>query len=1194
MNAPLRTLPTPAIPRDPPRWHQFASASLLAAGVLVLGIGVTVGQWRDARERSRLATEARFEYRTERIRSELDHQLHGYETTLRSLAGLIASRPTFERSAWRRYFEQAQPIDSRPGRIFLAYALRVPASDVDAHEKSVRGEGIADYRVRSLDPSSSADRYPLAYMRAIGDKTVMAKVPAQLGTDFADDPVAVRAMTRAAGEARPILAGPLAWSRSQAEEDQVWALIVPVYQGAAVPQDAAARQASLMGYVVETFFAMETAGSALGPDAKLIGMKVHDGELPLFTCPEMKRELAAGFQPTLLRAAAIEFGSHTWTLQFVALPGYLATSETDQPFLVLVTGGLVSVLLAGLVATLAGQRVRALRLVSERTSALRTALVQTETSEAQMRAVVDHALDSIITIDERGVVQTFNPAAERTFGYRAADVIGRNVSMLMPAHDREHHDDYLRNFLGGGAAKIIGIGREVIGRRKDGSTFPMELGVSDMRIGEQRYFCGIVRDITQRQQAERALQQERALLETRVRERTDVLSRTNAALEQEIHERKRVEQALTDAREQALQAAEAKAGFLANMSHEIRTPMNAVIGMTALLEETSLNAEQRGYLDTLRVGGDALLGVINDILDFSKIESGMLELERRPFELGACVEEAFDMLAPRAAEKNIDLLYALDDGVPRWIVGDATRLRQVFTNLLSNAVKFTERGEVCLTASLASREGARARLQFAVRDTGIGIAPDKRERLFKAFSQADTSTTRKYGGTGLGLAICQRLTQLMGGDIAVDSEEGRGSTFRCSISVDVPEASALPSRYIIDPLPELRGRRVLLVDDNPTNLHILQTQCRRWGLQVEAVASGADALAVLDRDRAFDAAVLDLHMPGMDGVQLAQQIRWLCPGPAPALVLLSSSVQRRSGADRADLFAARLAKPVKHTQLHATLSQVLHARSAEQLTLDSVRRLDPTLGQRLPLKILVAEDSAINQKLAVGILAKLGYASDVAGNGAEALELVRHNRYDIVFMDLQMPEVDGLEATRRIVAEVPEVRRPRIVAMTANALAGDRERCLEAGMDDYIAKPILPVDVQQMLERLCSVGPAPVATDVEQQPLIDMRVIDELRQLDEPNVKSLLQGLLDEYLQEAPAAISDIKRLADRREVQPLAARAHKLAGISASLGASGVADVCRRIEQRVAEGDLTGLPGMVDQLELRFARTRAEIQRLV
>jgi PAS domain S-box-containing protein len=1183
----------PAPPALAPRWQRYASAMLLALCVLLACLWATFMLWRDSQDRHRQAVDARFEYRTERIRGELVHRLEGYEATMRSVAGLIGARPGFDRSAWRRYFEQAPPSNEYPGRLFLAYAPRVRAVDVVLHEQTARAEGLAEYRVRSVDAASTKDRYPLAYLRRIGDASTVDKLGVIAGTDLTDDPAAASAMTQAARESRSILAGPLAWSKSRAEEDQVWALIVPVFLGAQVPTGADERLAAVAGFLVETFNAMDTAGSTLGPDAALIGMKVHDGDLALFTCPEMKRELAQGFKPSLRRASTVEFGSRTWTLEFVALPRYLAGTESEQPYLVLVAGALVSLLLAGLVGTLARQRAHALGEVQARTAELRMALARSESSQARMRAVVDHALDSIITIDEQGIVQTFNPAAERTFGFGADEVVGYNLKMLMPAHDRERHDGYMHNFLTTGKAKIIGIGREVVGRRKDGTTFPMELGVSDMRIGDRRYFCGIVRDITQRRQSEQALRQERESLEVRVQERTEVLSQTNVALQQEIHERRRIEGELVAAREQALQAAEAKAGFLANMSHEIRTPMNAVIGMTALLEETPLTAEQRGYLETIRTGGDALLAVIDDILDFSKIESGMLELERRPFEVGACIEEAFDILAPRAAEKGIDLLYVIDEEVPRWIVGDATRLRQIFINLLSNAVKFTHQGEVCMTASLAAREGSRVRLHFAVRDTGIGIAPDKRAFLFRAFSQADSSTTRKYGGTGLGLTICQRLAQLMGGDIAVESEEGRGSTFSFSISADGADSTSLPSRYVNEAQPELAGKRVLIVDDNPTNLHILETLCRRWGTEVATAGSGAEALTLLDRDRMFDVAVLDLHMPGMDGVQLARQIRWLCPGTTPALVLLSSSVQRRSGVDQAELFAARLAKPVKHSQLFNVLTQVLQPGMAGRGA-GATRRLDPTLAQRVPLKILIAEDSVINQKLAVGILAKLGYACDVAGNGREALELVRLNPYDLVLMDLQMPELDGLEATRRIVAELPARGRPRIVAMTANALAGDRERCIDAGMDDYIAKPILPVDVQAVIERQYGGrqgAPAPV--DAEQAPLIDLQVIDELRHLDGPSSSSLLSTLLQDYLREAPATIGDIKHLSDRREAAPLAARAHKFGGVSASLGARGMADVCHRIEQQIAAGDLTSLPSLVDQLELRFARTRAELQRL-
>ena len=388
---------------------------------------------------------------------------------------------------------------------------------------------------------------------------------------------------------------------------------------------------------------------------------------------------------------------------------------------------------------------------------------------------------------------------------------------------------------------------------------------------------------------------------------------------------------------------------------------------------------------------------------------------------------------------------------------------------------------------------------------------------------------------------------------------------------------------------------MLVVDDNATNLRIIETQCRRWGMDVSTASSATQALAVLDGDRLFDLGVLDMHMPGMDGVQLAQQIRWLCPGSLPALVLLSSpSSDRGALGQLGSLFAAQLSKPAKRSQLFDTLIRVLHAQTADGPAKDSSRRLDRALAQRLPLRILVAEDSAINQKLAVGILSKLGYASDVADNGAQALELVRRNHYDLVFMDLQMPVMDGLECTRRIRRECPPGQGPRIVAMTANALHGDRERCLQAGMDDYIAKPVLPVDLQALIERMPRTVRPMAADEADEGPMIDRRTVDELREIDEPGQPSLLSSLLNDYLTETPAAIQDIRRFADRREAAHLAQRAHKLAGVSASLGACGVTEVCVQIERHIAAGDLTGLAAMIDQLERRFALTRTEFQRLV
>lgn len=702
-------------------------------------------------------------------------------------------------------------------------------------------------------------------------------------------------------------------------------------------------------------------------------------------------------------------------------------------------------------------------------------------NEARTRLIIDTALDAVITMDRDGRVTEWNTQAERIFGWSAHDAIGRDLAeTIIATTHRARYLEYLEQLLAPGERVLVDRLVEMVGIRHDTHEFPMELAVTPLRIDESVLFSAFIRDITSRKEAERSL-----------KDYAEQLERINHQLDAAFREAKA--------------ATEAKSSFLATMSHEIRTPMNGVIGMTGLLLETTLTDEQREYAQTVRTCGEHLLTVINDILDFSKIEAGKLELEMIDFDFRLVIEESLELVAERAAAKGLNLACLFHAEVPRNLVGDPGRLRQVVMNLASNAVKFTERGDVVVEVTVEGQSQDDATIRVAVSDTGIGISEEACQRLFQSFSQADGSTTRRYGGTGLGLAICKRLIELMGGAIGVSSHVGQGSCFWFTLTLrqqgGASSAPGLPSAA-------LAGLRVMIVDDKPVNRRILELMTKKWGMLPTLVADGSETIDLLTRDPEhspqFELALLDVDMGTMSGIDLAYAMKNRMIGGEIRLVLLTSLGRRGDAkAAREAGLAAYLTKPIREQQLYECLVTVMNRRPVSS-PMPGTGAAPPlvtryTLAEskaKVGIRILLAEDNLVNQKVAVRLFQRLGHRIDVVSNGREAVDALVRVRYDMVFMDCQMPEMDGFEAThlirereaagmslncegeasgseQTVLGGRPEAKnqkaeplRPvRIIAMTANAMPGDRERCLAAGMDDYLAKPISVTALVEALDR---------------------------------------------------------------------------------------------------------------------------------
>jgi len=777
----------------------------------------------------------------------------------------------------------------------------------------------------------------------------------------------------------------------------------------------------------------------------------------------------------------------------------------------------------------------------------------TERLELQS-AALESAANGVAITGRSGTIQWVNPAFTRLTGYEATEVIGQNPRLL---NSGRHPPEFYRELWATITQGKVWHG-ELYNRRKDGSVYPEEMTITPVRDAEGKI-------------------------------------RSFVAIKQDITDRKQLELELAQARDAAIESARLKSEFLANMSHEIRTPMNGVIGMTGLLLDTELDNDQRDFAETIRSSGDALLTIINDILDFSKIEAGKLQFDVVDFDLRNAIEETLELLSERARAKNIEFASLVYSDVPTALQGDPGRLRQVLTNLTGNSLKFTESGEVVVTAEKEFEDESSVIIRFSIRDTGIGISEEVQKRLFQAFTQADGSTTRKYGGTGLGLSISKQLVELMGGLIGVDSEPGKGSTFWFTATFakqPVDAAVRLPQ------LENLENLRVLIVDDNATNRKILSHQLSSWGMVHDQAESGAQALELVKdaagRGAAYDLAVLDFLMPGMDGITLAKAIKSDSAISRTELVLLTSAGGRGDDAARDAGIAAYLCKPVRQSSLFDCLIAAM-SKSLDREELPSTRNPKQILKEVNKMShklILLAEDNVVNQKVAVRQLQKLGYRADAVANGREAIEAVRRIPYDLVLMDCQMPEMDGYEATGVIRHREGQTKHTPIVAMTAHALQGDREKCIAAGMDDYITKPVKMEELTRILDMYL----VEVEVEVEIEPEADQLVsvfdgpppVDIVRMHDAMgDLPEEFSEILDLYLDGMSKNLGRLDAALVIGNCEEVELVAHNGAGTSANCGMTAVVDALRELERAGREGKLDQAPRALVEAKHEFARVQ-------
>ncbi|MCF7810316.1 response regulator [bacterium] len=794
-------------------------------------------------------------------------------------------------------------------------------------------------------------------------------------------------------------------------------------------------------------------------------------------------------------------------------------------------------------------------------------------SEKKFREMADLLPQPLFEIDINGKLTYFSRSGLKLTGYTDEDFTrGVNIYNLITPDEKEKLRLNISRAYGGEQVN----GSEYTLVKKDGSIF--QVIMYSTPVIHDKAICGlrgVIIDITDRKKFIDELK--------RSKDETDKIN-----LE--------LEKAVKHANQMAYQAdvaSQTKSEFLANMSHEIRTPMNGIIGMTGLILDTDLDPEQKDYARTILNSADSLLTIINDILDFSKIESGKLDIETIDFNFRLTVEDICDVMSIRAHEKNVEIINEIEPNVPSLLKGDPGRLRQIMINLIGNAIKFTAVGEVALAASLIEEDDNKCFIRVAIRDTGIGIPHDKIDTIFESFTQADASTTRKYGGTGLGLSITKRLVELMHGKIGVISEVEKGSTFWFEIPFEKQKINTKTVRKFAE---DIRGKKVLIVDDNETNRRVLRGMLESWDCRYDEAVDGSSAIDKLRQAKEdgdpFDVSVIDMIMPGMDGEMLGRRIKETDEIRNTSLILLSS-FQKRGDANRLVKigFSGYLSKPIKQSQFYDCLALVFsdHGEVAEEMPKELITRHTIAESRRHSLNILVTDDNLTNQKVAMKVLEKLGYRADVASNGREAVDILSEKKYTMVLMDVQMPEMDGLEATKFIRDEKSSVLNHNIpiIAMTAHVMKGDKEKCLEVGMNDYISKPIQPKKLMEVIERWSDDKDKPYGEEVIDESSFDkfelFNIEDILNRLGDD--EEILVEILEVFIEDIPKQIEIVREALIQQDSEQIRSQAHTLKSACGNVGAQSLQELSRMLEEAGKKNNLPKSKSIFENIEAEFSK---------